>query len=134
MSRYRVRLLFFQGNFTHWLDGSPLHNTDWNSKQLAYQWPDAIALYKYVNGKYYNVDNFTINIMSVLQLTSRQEQPVYDLSENCTGVFTFTGCRPRGWVVLPCKQKFYTAFVCVSHSRNKVKTNYKSELNPSFSS
>ena len=127
-----VRLYFFQGNFTHWLDGSPLHNTDWNSKQLAYQWPDGIALYKYVNGKYFNVDNFTINIMSVLQLTSRQEQPVYDLSENCTGVFTFTGCRPRGWVVIPCKQKFYTTFVCVSHYRNKVKTNYKSELNPSF--
>ena len=103
-----------QGTFTHWMDGSSLENMDWNNKSLSYQWPNTIALLT----QHTSPDLIKINeaITSILRLFNIPKQPEADLQNNCTGVFTFTGCRARGWATISCKYKFYTSFICLSRS------------------
>ena len=56
--------------------------------------------------------------MAILRLFNILDQPETDTDNNCTGVFTFIGCRASGWAAIHCKQKFFTTFVCRSLSNS----------------
>ena len=107
---------YFQGGFTNWLDGSLLENIDWNNQQLGTQWPNNISIL--TRNKLVNVRYSNHQIIKILRLFNILDQPETDTDNNCTGVFTFIGCRARGWAAIHCNQKFLTTFVCLSLSNS----------------
>ena len=120
-------MLYFQGNFTSWLDGSPLGNIGWNNKELRNQWPQNISLY---NAEVLPSDNEMLGaIQFIFHLSNIFPQPEFDIERNCTAVFTSFSCKPTGWVAIPCQQKIFTNFVC-EKQRNKPITSSMNNTRP----
>ena len=84
----------------------------WHNRTLANQWPNTISIHTANESN--NLVKYNKNLMSILELFNIDDQPEYDLLKNCTGVFTLVGCQPKGWAVIPCKQKLYTTFICLA--------------------
>ena len=112
-----------QGNFTNWLDGSPLVDSNW---------------YQQANGELHNITVYTINNDITFNISNENalnisavdmKQPEYNLHKNCTAAFGNHYDSKYTWIIIPCSKKFTVSFFCQSKLLLP-DLNFRSHLNP----
>ena len=109
----------FQGNFTHWVDGSPLVDPGWNEhKQTSFK--------SYTT---YDLSTSRVAKKDVLNISSLQRQPEYNIDKNCTALLVGHHLTRYTWIVIPCDLNITATYFC--QSKLLLPTiNYRTDLNP----
>ena len=94
----------FQGNFTQWVDGSPLLDPDWHQH--------GDTSFKTYTTYDLSTDSITRN--DVLNVSSLNKQPEYNMDKNCTAVLVGHHVTRYTWIVIPCGQNFTATYFCQS--------------------
>ena len=108
-----------QGNFTHWVDGSPILDPNW---------------YKHEDNSFktYVIYDLTTNEITrhdVLNASSLKEQPEYNIDKNCTALLVGHHLTRYSWIVIPCDQNITDTYFCLSKSLLPI-LNFGADLNP----
>ena len=111
LNTYSILTLFcincdiLQGNFTHWIDGSPgpVLQTDWYDP----------AHYHFVNRtSHIYKDGTFIKTQKPRYVNYSQIQPEYSMLHKCTAAIMDDTMRNYPWITIPCDKKLKVSYFC----------------------
>ena len=103
-------MCFFQGEFTQWLDNSPLLFNAWFRK---------LQIPNYESSAYIISDVKIINKGKHTHINVTENQLTYNKDDNCTAIHISFNLRYFLWIRIPCNKTFEATFVCKKAAERK---------------
>ena len=115
---------YFQGEFSHWLDNTPMLQTSW--------YKSSISLPQYESSFYAISTNSSSKAHNYIRVDVKRNQPSTNTKDNCTAAVTDPSADLRAdfiWVIIPCNKSFEATFLCMNPIQAKP-VNFHLALNP----
>ena len=116
-----IFMIAFQGEFTEWLDGSPLLNTAWLQRSAS--------LPQYESSVYALSESKIVEKQTFTHIKVSANQPDTNKEANCTAVYIGMNLQHLTWIAIPCDKPYEATFVCQKPVARKP-VNFSRTLNP----
>ena len=102
MSRSKAVDYLLQGEFTEWIDKSPILTTSWIDPSLHFSHYEASVYHR----------NQTTTKYSYTIINVTENQPTTNKNANCTAIYIGKNILNFTWITIPCDKQFEATFAC----------------------
>ena len=97
-------MIEFQGQFTEWLDNSPILFNAWNRQSLIFP--------QYESSVYTLSEDDNFRKRTYTHINVSENQPETNKNDNCTAIYIGKNLNNFTWIIIPCDKPFEATFVC----------------------